>query len=153
MCEKIELKGYVLYQELRELVDLPEGYHRSLERFETKKVGSVLFVKVSTIKDPVLQAAAAVCTNLDYYSPLKELLLTAAPESETRRNELKQELFSEGLIMHLCNSSFAQIGLNAAALFEDKNCVINILDLEKDDVDDYEVIVNVNQSICFCKWS
>lgn len=145
---ELQLDGYVLYRELCDIMGLPEGCHRFGNRFETRKIGSVLYVKTENIVDPIVLAAVQQCTNLSNLTPIAELLLEVAPYSKVRRDSLRKEFEAEGRLHTIANTIFIQLGLSAAAVVNNQDFIANAYDvLDDEDEDDYEATVIATQRI------
>lgn len=142
----LRVEGYVVMQEMLQVLGLPEGYRRFKNPFETKKIGNTLFVRVSSIKDPMALRAASVCTNLDHLIPLTELILELAPSSKARRQSIKAEFEAEGRLHRVCNLLFVKIQLDAARLVNSPNLITQTLDVADDD-DDFDITVKATQRI------
>lgn len=159
VSENLQLKGHVIYQELREILQLPEGHHRWKERFEFKKIGNVLYAKTEAIADPVIRQAAMCCTKLDNFVPLAELMVEVGASSDARKKALREELAARGLIHALFNTYLVEIGLEAAKLVNDPAIIAQFMDRkeadpENEESDDnyFDEVIEITQSIKIGGW-
>lgn len=156
--DNLRLKGYVIYQQLREVLDLPEGFHRWKGRFQFKKIGNALFAKTDSISDPVIRAAAKCCKQLDNYVPLAELMIEVGAYSDARKKAVKEELAAKGLIYSLYNTYLVEIGIEAARMLNHPEITTFFMELsdidalEPDLEEGFDQVIEISNQIRLGGW-
>lgn len=149
---KMPLEGMVLWQELKSISLISDSWRRRQTAFECETIRNTLYVKTSTITDPVLRCSALCCNDLTSYYPFQEFLSDFCGSDENHKNKVREELKDSGKLIDLYNILFVKMDKELLESATIKGAVINAIEVEHEDIDGYNQVFSFTPSLSLGVW-
>jgi hypothetical protein len=146
------LDGMVLWQELKYVSLLSDSWRRRQTAFQCETIRNTLYVKTSTITDPVLRSTALCCQDLTSYYPFQQFLSDFCNGDESYQKIVHNELKESGRLVELYNILFVKMDQDLLESTTIKGAVINAIEVEHEDIDGYNQVFSFTPSLSIGVW-